>query len=127
MYTDLKDVKLDYFFTPKKLAAMKSPRAIKSHLPFFLLPPKLIDTCKVNYFLNGRFNPKNGPNKKLVFIRSYMLHEIQKMLSFHFTTITDFFKNSMASTGIWKNSSNSLSTMKVKNNFIYNMFTLLII
>ncbi len=27
---------------------MHSPRVIKSHLPFFLLPSNLLDTCKVN-------------------------------------------------------------------------------
>ncbi len=59
MYTELKDVKLDHFFTPEKIVAMKSPRVIKSHLPFFLLPPKLIDTCKVNYFLkNNNLRPQ---------------------------------------------------------------------
>ena len=26
---------------------MKSPRVIKSHLPFEMLPPNLLDTCKV--------------------------------------------------------------------------------
>jgi len=30
---------------------MPSPRVIKSHLPFYLLNPKLLDTCKEIYFL----------------------------------------------------------------------------
>lgn len=30
-----------------KLDSMPSPRLIKSHLPFELLPPDLLDTCKV--------------------------------------------------------------------------------
>lgn len=33
----------------KKLDDMPSPRFIKSHLPLSLLPPKLLDTCKVVY------------------------------------------------------------------------------
>jgi hypothetical protein len=28
---------------------MPSPRIFKSHLPFYLLHPELLDTCKVNF------------------------------------------------------------------------------
>ena len=34
-------------WTLKSLAERPSPRIIKSHLPFHLLPPKLLDTSKV--------------------------------------------------------------------------------
>ena len=40
-----------YFFQAEavlaKMDSMPSPRLIKSHLPFELLPPDLVDTCKV--------------------------------------------------------------------------------
>jgi len=36
---------VDEFF--RKLASMSSPRIIKTHYPFELLPPNLIDSCKV--------------------------------------------------------------------------------
>jgi hypothetical protein len=32
--------------TLDKVEQMPSPRVIKSHLPFYLLNPKLLDTCK---------------------------------------------------------------------------------
>jgi len=32
----------------QKIEAMPSPRVLKSHLPFYLLPPRLADTCKVD-------------------------------------------------------------------------------
>lgn len=35
------------FWKLKSLAERPSPRVIKSHLPFHLLPPKLLDTSKV--------------------------------------------------------------------------------
>ena len=38
----------------KHLAAMTSPRVIKSHLPLYLLPPSLVDTCKVSLSLEER-------------------------------------------------------------------------
>ena len=33
--------------TFEKIDELPSPRVIKSHLPFYLLPPRLVDTCKV--------------------------------------------------------------------------------
>ncbi|EFX63687.1 hypothetical protein DAPPUDRAFT_231919 [Daphnia pulex] len=49
---------------------MTSPRVIKSHLPFFLLPPKLLDTCKVVYVAR---NPKD------VIVSFYHHHKLMKM------------------------------------------------
>ena len=37
-------------------ANLKSPRVIKSHLPFEMLPPNLLDTCKVIFVSR---NPKD--------------------------------------------------------------------
>jgi hypothetical protein len=37
--------------TLDKVEKMPSPRVIKSHLPFYLLNPKLLDTCKVIEFI----------------------------------------------------------------------------
>ena len=34
--------------TLEKINKMPSPRVIKSHMPFYLLHPDLLDTCKVN-------------------------------------------------------------------------------
>ena len=34
-------------WTPEKLQALAPPRIIKTHLPFYLLPPRLTDTSKV--------------------------------------------------------------------------------
>ena len=33
-----------------EIDGMASPRVLKSHLPFYLLNPKLLDTCKVISF-----------------------------------------------------------------------------
>ena len=38
---------MDNLITIEKIEEMTSPRVIKSHLPFYLLPPKLLDTAKV--------------------------------------------------------------------------------
>jgi len=43
-------------WTTEQLQALPSPRVIKSHLPFYLLPPRLVDTCKVVYVVR---NPKD--------------------------------------------------------------------
>merc|ERR1740128_321186 len=42
--------------TLEKIAAMSSPRILKTHLPLHLLPPGLVDTCKVVYVAR---NPKD--------------------------------------------------------------------
>merc|ERR1740128_1626118 len=42
--------------TLEKIEEMSSPRVIKTHLPFYLLPPRLVDTCKVVYVAR---NPKD--------------------------------------------------------------------
>jgi hypothetical protein len=39
--------------TLEKIIQMPSPRVIKSHMPFYLLPPDLLDTCKVNLLLKN--------------------------------------------------------------------------
>lgn len=38
---------LEALLTIEKVEKMPSPRVIKSHLPFHLLPPDLLDTAKV--------------------------------------------------------------------------------
>ena len=38
---------MDNLITIDKIEEMTSPRVIKSHLPFYLLPQKLLDTAKV--------------------------------------------------------------------------------
>jgi len=43
-------------WTPEKLQALAPPRIIKTHLPFYLLPPRLTDTSKVVYVVR---NPKD--------------------------------------------------------------------
>ena len=38
---------LDALPTFEKMRDLPSPRVLKSHLPAYLLPPALLDTCKV--------------------------------------------------------------------------------
>ena len=45
MIMDMKEEEVNSFFA--KLDAMESPRLLKTHYPFELLPPSLLDTCKV--------------------------------------------------------------------------------
>jgi len=56
----------------KHLAAMTSPRVIKSHLPLYLLPPSLVDTCKVVYVAR---NPKDVIVSFFHHHRLFYLHE----------------------------------------------------
>ena len=46
MIRNYSEAELDKFFD-KDLEALTSPRLIKTHYPFELLPPDLLDTCKV--------------------------------------------------------------------------------
>ena len=46
MIRNYSEVELDKFFN-EDLEALPSPRLIKTHYPFELLPPDLLDTCKV--------------------------------------------------------------------------------
>ncbi|XP_071446819.1 uncharacterized protein [Hetaerina americana] len=52
----LEDLKKSFTPAYETLPNMKSPRHIKSHFPMSLLPPKLLDTCKVIYVAR---NPKD--------------------------------------------------------------------
>ena len=60
MGPDDNDSKLTQMFpmypSMEKMLDRKSPRIFKSHLPFYVLPPKLIDSCKVVICLR---NPKD--------------------------------------------------------------------
>ena len=56
---------------------LASPRVIKSHLPLHLLPPKLLDTCKVRTALFGR--SKNGFLTSL--LRTVIDESNEKMMS----------------------------------------------
>ena len=74
----LKDAEL--FF--EKLDSMPSPRTIKSHYPFELLPPALLDTCKVVYVCR---NMKDA-------CVSYF-HHFRLFKSFKFYSTFDVFAN----------------------------------
>ncbi len=53
--------------------ALPSPRSIKSHLPFYLLPPDLLETSKVVYVAR---NPKD------VIVSFFYHHKLMKMQGF---------------------------------------------
>ncbi|XP_043231719.1 sulfotransferase 1C4-like [Amphibalanus amphitrite] len=57
------------------------PRFIKSHMPFSMLPPKLLDTCKVVYVAR---NPKDA------LVSYYHHHKLIKMMDFE-GTFEEFF------------------------------------
>lgn len=58
-----------------------SPRFVKSHMPFSMLPPKLLDTCKVVYVAR---NPKDA------LVSYYHHHKLIKPLDFN-GTFEEFF------------------------------------
>ena len=57
------------------------PRFVKSHMPFSMLPPKLLDTCKVVYVAR---NPKDA------LVSYYHHHKLIKMMDFD-GTFEEFF------------------------------------
>ncbi len=67
-----------------KFQCMKSPRIFKSHLPFSLLPPKVLDRCKVVACLR---NPKDT----LVSYYKYMIRHPTDLLSGDLDTYFDLF------------------------------------
>jgi len=66
--------------------ALESPRVIKSHLPLYLLPPQLVDTCKVVYVAR---NPKD------VMVSYYHHHRLIDMHEYRGTVeeFADYFMN----------------------------------
>nr|CAH0104486.1 unnamed protein product [Daphnia galeata] len=71
---------MDNLVTIEKIEEMTSPRVIKSHLPFYLLPPKLLDTAKVIYVAR---NPKDA------IVSFFYFHKLVKMC--HYTGEMDDF------------------------------------
>jgi len=69
-----------------QLDALASPRVIKSHLPLYLLPPKLVDTCKVVYVAR---NPKD------VIVSFYHHHRLIPLHDYHgdFEEFANYFLN----------------------------------
>jgi hypothetical protein len=63
-----------------KFNSLPSPRIIRPHLPFFLLPPKLLDTAKVVYVAR---NPKD------VIVSAFYHHKLFKVTD----VISHFKKN----------------------------------
>jgi len=74
-----------------QLDALASPRVIKSHLPLYLLPPKLVDTCKVVYVAR---NPKD------VIVSFYHHHRLIPLHDYHgdFEEFANYFLNDESKT-----------------------------
>lgn len=60
----------DMFMNVDKVEQLPSPRVIRPHLPFYLLPPQLLDTAKVVYVAR---NPKD------VIVSYYFHHKLIKL------------------------------------------------
>nr|CAH0104487.1 unnamed protein product [Daphnia galeata] len=77
---------MDNLITIDKIEEMTSPRVIKSHLPFYLLPPKLLDTAKVIYVAR---NPKDA------IVSFFYLHKLVKMCYYtgEMDDFVDYFIN----------------------------------
>ncbi|KAI9563009.1 hypothetical protein GHT06_010465 [Daphnia sinensis] len=60
----------DMLMTVDKVEQLPSPRVIRPHLPFYLLPPQLLDTAKVVYVAR---NPKD------VIVSYYFHHKLIKL------------------------------------------------
>ncbi|CAA9998126.1 unnamed protein product [Nesidiocoris tenuis] len=70
------------------LGRVASPRHVKTHLPFSLLPPKLLDTCKVFYVAR---NPKDVVVSYYHHNRHVKLHDYTG----DFETYWNYFKNDL--------------------------------
>lgn len=77
---------MENLITIEKIEQMPSPRVVKSHLPFHLLPPNLLDTAKVIYVAR---NPKDA------IVSFFYFHKLVKLC--HFTgdmeDFVDYFIN----------------------------------
>ena len=107
--------KLDKMMIPlEKIETMPSPRVIKSHLPFHLLHPKLLDTSKVSRFFFQLlfFLFQNVA----LYRRWFMSPGILKMSLFLFFIITSWW-NCIIILGILNNSPSTLWIMNVKTLF----------
>merc|ERR1711997_605837 len=79
------NVDVEEFYS--KLENMPSPRVIKTHYPFELLPPRLLDTCKVIFVCR---------NVKDACVSYYHHNRLFKSFDFdsEFLAFADLFKNS---------------------------------
>lgn len=71
--------------TVENVEKMPSPRIIKTHLPFYLLNPKLLETSKVNLLIHVNFE-RSLESKQY---RLFTWPEIPKTLLSPSTTMTN--------------------------------------
>lgn len=60
----------------ERIEQFPSPRVIKSHLPLYLLPPQLIDNCKVLFSPYFGFQVKGRPGQSVVALTWRFLNRI---------------------------------------------------
>lgn len=106
---------MENLITIEKIEQMPSPRVVKSHLPFHLLPPNLLDTAKVNS--SNEFCVK-CITLKFPLIRLFTLPATPRTLSFLFSTFTSWW-NCVTSPEIWRTLLITLSITNV-GVFIYS-------
>ena len=90
--------------TLEKLADLPSPRVLKSHLAAYLLPPDLLDTCKVSLGIKC-FDINISNLVKVSIIRSFTSLETQRTLWYLSITFT-IWSNSFSLQGQWNNLQN---------------------
>lgn len=64
---------LDALINMDKIDKMTSPRVIKTHLPTYILPPQMLDSCKVIYVAR---NPKDA------IVSFFYFHKLVKLCTF---------------------------------------------
>lgn len=67
--------------TVDKVEQLPSPRVIRPHLPFYLLPPELLDTSKVFFFTSLLCSYRRGKLSNTSVFRWYTWLVIQRMSS----------------------------------------------